>query len=40
MDINKRLGKLLEYSNDKYPIISLYLKLGPSDRVNFKYRQI
>lgn len=38
MSTNKQIEKLLEYSNDKYPITSLYLKLGPSDRVNFKYK--
>ncbi len=35
---NKQIKKLLEYTNDKYPITSLYLKLGPSDRVNYQYK--
>lgn len=38
MSLTKQIEKLLAYSNDKYPITSLYLKLGPSDRVNFKYK--
>ena len=37
MDLADRIDKLLEYKNDKYPITSLYLKLGPHDRENFKY---
>ncbi len=37
MDLKDRINKLLEYKNDKYPITSLYLKLGPHDRENFKY---
>ena len=38
MDLENRIDKLLEYKNDKYPITSLYLKLGPRDRENFKYK--
>ncbi len=38
MDLENRIEKLLEYKNDKYPITSLYLKLAPSDRENFKYK--
>jgi peptide chain release factor subunit 1 len=38
MDLKDRIDKLLEYKNDEYPITSLYLKLGPRDRENFKYK--
>jgi peptide chain release factor subunit 1 len=38
MDLEGRIDKLLEYHNDEYPITSLYLKLGPRDRGNFKYK--
>ena len=35
---NVQINKLLEYQNDRYPITSLYLNLGPSERVNYKYK--
>jgi len=38
MNLEGRIDKLLEYHNDEYPITSLYLKLAPSNRVNFKYK--
>jgi len=38
MDLKDRIDKLLELKNDDYPITSLYLKLGPRDRGNFKYK--
>jgi len=38
MDLENRINKLLKYKNDKHPITSLYLKLAPSDRVNYKYK--
>jgi peptide chain release factor subunit 1 len=38
MDLEDRIGKLLEYKNDEHLITSLYLKLGPRDRGNFKYK--
>ncbi len=38
MSLEDQIVKLLKYSSDERPIISLYLKLGPNDRVNFKYK--
>lgn len=38
MSLKNQIEKLLDYRNDEYPITSVYLKLGPSDRVNFKYK--
>ena len=38
MSLKNQIEKLLNYRNDEYPITSVYLKLGPSDRVNFKYK--
>ena len=38
MNLNNQIKKLLSYSSDEHPVISLYLKLGPNDRVNFKYK--
>jgi len=38
MNLENRIDKLLEYKNDKHPITSLYLKLGPRNRENFKYK--
>jgi peptide chain release factor subunit 1 len=33
-----KINKLLEFKSDKYPITSLYLKLGPKERENFRYK--
>jgi len=38
MNFQDKINKLLEFKSDKYPITSLYLKLGPAERENFKYR--
>jgi peptide chain release factor subunit 1 len=38
MNIENRVSKLLEFKSKEYPITSLYLKLGPKERENFKYR--
>ncbi len=38
MSFSDQINKLLEFRNEKYPITSLYLKLGPAERENFKYR--
>jgi peptide chain release factor subunit 1 len=38
MSLKKQINKLLDYRSDEHPIISLYLRLEPNDRVNFKYK--
>jgi peptide chain release factor subunit 1 len=38
MSLTDKIDKLLGFKSDKYPITSLYLKLGPSERENFKYK--
>jgi peptide chain release factor subunit 1 len=38
MDFKNDIEELLEFKSDKYPIVSLYLKLGPKERENFKYK--
>lgn len=38
MNFQDRINKLLEFKSDKFPITSLYLKLGPKERENFQYR--
>ncbi|MGB7293777.1 MAG: peptide chain release factor 1 [Thermodesulfobacteriota bacterium] len=40
MSFTDQINKLLEFRDDKYPITSIYLKLGPNERENFKYRII
>lgn len=40
MSFSDQINKLLEFRDEKYPITSLYLKLGPAERENFKYRII
>ncbi len=40
MSFTDQINKLLEFRDEKYPITSLYLKLGPAERENFKYRII
>ncbi|MCI0455343.1 MAG: peptide chain release factor 1 [Candidatus Dadabacteria bacterium] len=40
MNFKNNLDRVLEFKSDKYPITSLYLKLGPGERENFKYRII
>jgi len=40
MSFTEQINKLLEFSDEKYPVTSLYLKLGPAERENFKYRII
>jgi peptide chain release factor subunit 1 len=40
MGFTDQINKLLEFRDGKYPITSLYLKLGPAERENFKYRII
>ncbi len=32
------IEKLIAYNGGNYPVTSLYLKLGPSERVNFKFK--
>ncbi len=38
MDFKSEINELLRFKSDKYPIVSLYLKLGPKERENFKYK--
>ena len=38
MRFSDQINKLLEFRDEKYPITSLYLKLSPVERENFKYR--
>lgn len=38
MSFEDKINKLLEFKSDKYLITSLYLKLGPKERGNFRYR--
>lgn len=38
MNLQDRISRLLEFKSERYPIVSLYLKLGPAERENFKYR--
>ncbi len=38
MDFRNNVDKVLGFKSDKYLITSLYLKLGPKERENFKYR--
>src|SRR5882724_6943835 len=38
MDFKNDINELLEFKSDRYPIVSLYLKLGPRERENFKYK--
>ena len=40
MGFTDQINKLLEFRDGEYPITSLYLKLGPAERENFKYRII
>jgi peptide chain release factor subunit 1 len=40
MGFTEQINRLLEFRDGKYPITSLYLKLGPAERENFKYRII
>lgn len=40
MDFKNDIEELLEFKSGKYPIVSLYLKLGPRERGNFKYKII
>jgi peptide chain release factor subunit 1 len=37
MGFEDSINKLSGYANDTYPVTSLYLKLGPRDRGNFRY---
>lgn len=38
MDFKEKIKILLEYKHKQFPITSLYLKLDPRERKNFKYR--
>ncbi len=38
MNFGDQIGRLLKFKNKRHPITSLYLKLGPDERQNFKYR--
>ncbi|MFQ5787084.1 MAG: hypothetical protein ACE5H1_03805 [Thermodesulfobacteriota bacterium] len=38
MNFGDQINRLLKFKKEKYPISSLYLKLGPEERENFKYR--
>ncbi len=38
MNLENKINKLLGFKSDKYPITSLYLKLRPEERENFRYR--
>jgi peptide chain release factor subunit 1 len=38
MKFEDNINELLEFKSDRYPITSLYLKLGPKERENFKYK--
>lgn len=38
MNFRNNIDKVLRFKSDKYLITSLYLKLGPRERENFKYR--
>lgn len=40
MSFSDQISKLLDFRDQKYPITSLYLKLAPAERENFKYRII
>ncbi|GIW48172.1 MAG: peptide chain release factor 1 [Deltaproteobacteria bacterium] len=40
MNFEERIARLLEFKGNRYPIASLYLKLGPAERENFKYKII
>lgn len=37
MGFEETVNKLSGYANDKYPVTTLYLKLGPRERGNFRY---
>lgn len=38
MALEDRIDDLLEFKSDRYPVTSLYLKLGPEERKNFQYK--
>ncbi len=38
MGFEESVNKLSGYSNDKHPVTTLYLKLGPKERENFGYK--
>jgi len=38
MGFEESVSNLASYSNDRYPVTTLYLKLGPRDRENFGYK--
>ncbi|HSE84441.1 MAG TPA: host attachment protein [Thermodesulfobacteriota bacterium] len=38
MALEDRIDDLLEFESDRYPVTSLYLKLGPEERKNFQYK--
>ena len=38
MTLMGKIEKLLGFKSEKFPITSLYLKLGPKERENFKYK--
>jgi hypothetical protein len=38
MGFEESVNKLSGYYNDKHPVTTLYLKLGPRERENFSYK--
>jgi peptide chain release factor subunit 1 len=38
MNLEGKIDKILGFKSDKYPITSVYLKLRPEERENFRYR--
>ncbi|MER3448090.1 MAG: peptide chain release factor 1 [Candidatus Dadabacteria bacterium] len=38
MDFRNGINELIKFKSERYPIVSLYLKLGPKERENFKYK--
>lgn len=38
MIVSDQVNRLLEFRSNKYPITSFYMKLGPGDRENYKYK--